>query len=72
MDDGYNGIWRCSMDNTTKETAENQVGISIKNLYKIFGATPEKYLDAVKGGTTKQELLDTHSAYQPIDRADGR
>ena len=60
------------MDNTTKETAENQVGISIKNLYKIFGATPEKYLDAVKGGTTKQELLDTHSAYQPIDRADGR
>ena len=52
MDDGYNGIWRCSMDNTTKETAENQVGISIKNLYKIFGATPEKYLDSVKSGMT--------------------
>ena len=49
------------MDNTTKETAENQVGISIKNLYKIFGATPEKYLDSVKSGMTKQELLDTQN-----------
>ncbi len=50
------------MDNPMNEmTVENQVGISIKNLYKIFGATPEKYLDAVKSGTTKQELLDTQN-----------
>lgn len=51
------------MDNpTTQKSTErndNQVGISIKNLYKIFGATPENFLAAVKGGMTKQELLDT-------------
>lgn len=37
-----------------------QVGISIKNLYKIFGPAPEKHLDAVRNGLPKQELLDAH------------
>lgn len=36
------------------------VGIDIKGLYKIFGPTPEKFLEDVKGGMTKQELRDDH------------
>ncbi|RVT52706.1 quaternary amine ABC transporter ATP-binding protein [Rubrivivax albus] len=35
-------------------------GISIRHLYKIFGPTPEKFLDAVRDGMSKQELRDTH------------
>lgn len=34
--------------------------ISIRNLYKIFGSHGEKYVNAVKGGISKQELLDKH------------
>ena len=37
------------------------VGIQIRNLYKIFGPTPEKYLEDVKGGMTKDELRDSHN-----------
>jgi len=37
------------------------IGISIKNLYKIFGSRPEAYIDAVKGGMTKSELNDKHN-----------
>jgi len=36
-------------------------GISVRNLYKIFGANPEAYIDAVKGGMTKTELNDKHN-----------
>ena len=36
------------------------VGISIRHLYKIFGPTPDKYLEAVQQGMSKQELRDTH------------
>ncbi|WP_299861085.1 glycine betaine/L-proline ABC transporter ATP-binding protein [uncultured Hoeflea sp.] len=36
-------------------------GISIRNLYKIFGSNPEAYIDAVKGGMTKTELNEKHS-----------
>lgn len=36
-------------------------GISIRNLYKIFGANPEAHIDAVKGGMTKAELNDKHN-----------
>jgi glycine betaine/proline transport system ATP-binding protein len=34
--------------------------IEIKNLYKIFGNKPEKYMDAVRAGMTKAELNDKH------------
>lgn len=47
------------MDNAMQQAAaENQVGISIRNLYKVFGPAPEKHMEAVKNGMTKQELLD--------------
>jgi glycine betaine/proline transport system ATP-binding protein len=36
-------------------------GISIRNLYKIFGSNPEDYIDAVKGGMTKTELNEKHN-----------
>jgi len=36
------------------------VGISIRHLYKIFGPTPEKHLEAVQQGMSKQELRDVH------------
>ena len=37
------------------------IGISIRNLYKIFGTNPEDYIEAVKGGMTKAELNDKHN-----------
>lgn len=45
---------------STPETANSSVGISIRNLYKIFGPTPEKYIDAVRAGMSKTELRDVH------------
>lgn len=36
------------------------VGVSIRGLYKIFGPTPERFIDAVRGGMSKQELRDVH------------
>ncbi len=36
-------------------------GIRIAGLYKIFGATPERFVDAVKAGMGKQELRDVHN-----------
>ena len=35
--------------------------IEIKNLYKIFGKHPEKYLEAVRAGMDKTELNDKHN-----------
>lgn len=35
--------------------------IEIKNLYKIFGKHPEKYLEAVRAGMDKTELNDRHN-----------
>lgn len=35
-------------------------GIEIKDLYKIFGPNGAKYVDAVKKGMTKAELLESH------------
>ncbi|WP_420410226.1 quaternary amine ABC transporter ATP-binding protein [Hoeflea sp.] len=37
------------------------IGISIKNLYKIFGSDPAAYIDDVKGGMTKAELNEKHN-----------
>lgn len=34
--------------------------IRIRNLYKIFGRTPEAHIEAVKAGMTKQELNERH------------
>ncbi len=35
-------------------------GITIRRLFKIFGPTPEKFLDPVRNGMTKEELRDAH------------
>jgi glycine betaine/proline transport system ATP-binding protein len=40
--------------------APSCVGISVRKLYKIFGPTPEKFLEPVQNGMTKQELRDVH------------
>ena len=37
-----------------------KTGIQVRDLYKIFGPTPGKFLDAVRQGMTKQELRDVH------------
>lgn len=37
-----------------------EASIEIRELYKIFGPTPGKYVDAVRGGLTKAELGKTH------------
>lgn len=39
---------------------ERDIKISIRNLYKIFGPTPDLALDHVKQGMGKTELLDQH------------
>lgn len=35
-------------------------GVHIRNLYKIFGRTPERYVEEVKKGLSKAELLARH------------
>jgi glycine betaine/proline transport system ATP-binding protein len=45
---------------TTGVTTPPGVGISVRKLYKIFGPTPEKFLEPVQNGMTKAELRDTH------------
>jgi glycine betaine/proline transport system ATP-binding protein len=37
-----------------------QTGIQIRNLYKLFGPTPDKFLEPVRQGMSKQELRDQH------------
>ncbi|MBQ0831699.1 glycine betaine/L-proline ABC transporter ATP-binding protein [Marinobacter sp.] len=39
----------------------NDIKISIKNLYKIFGPTPDVALEYVKRGMNKADLLDQHN-----------
>lgn len=36
-------------------------GIQIRNLYKIFGKNPKRYIDAVKNGMSKDVLNDKHN-----------
>ena len=38
----------------------NMSSIEIRNLYKIFGANAERYVDAVKSGLSKSELAKKH------------
>ncbi|PWV98995.1 glycine betaine/proline transport system ATP-binding protein [Hoeflea marina] len=40
--------------------AKQGIGISIRKLYKIFGSSPEAYIDQVKQGMTKAELKDKY------------
>jgi glycine betaine/proline transport system ATP-binding protein len=35
-------------------------GIQIRHLYKLFGPTPDKFIQAVRDGMSKQELRDVH------------
>lgn len=39
----------------------NKIKLKISNLYKIFGNKPQDYVDVVKSGLSKQELLDNHN-----------
>lgn len=48
------------MVNAVTNPQAASVGISIRHLYKIFGPTPDKYLEAVQQGMSKQELRDVH------------
>ncbi|OCX66761.1 proline/glycine betaine ABC transporter ATP-binding protein [Thioclava sp. SK-1] len=40
---------------------DTRSGIEIRNLYKIFGQNPAKYVDRVKAGMTKEELNDKYN-----------
>ena len=40
--------------------ATQGIGISVRKLYKIFGANPEAYIDQVKQGMTKTELKEKY------------
>ena len=40
---------------------ENNVKISVRNLYKIFGDDPESVIDFVKAGMSKPDLLEQHN-----------
>ena len=37
-----------------------KIGIEVRNLYKIYGTQPASYIDAVKDGMSKTELLEKH------------
>ena len=37
-----------------------EASIEIRELYKIFGPSPKKYVDAVRGGLSKAELGKAH------------
>ena len=36
------------------------IGIRIQNLYKVFGPSPQKHIDDVRAGMSKDELRDRH------------
>lgn len=41
-------------------SSPNSTGIQIRNLFKVFGRAGAEYVDKVKGGMTKTELLEQH------------
>ncbi|MBD3788132.1 MAG: glycine betaine/L-proline ABC transporter ATP-binding protein [Sphingomonadales bacterium] len=43
------------------EEAPQRSGIEIRQLYKIFGPRPGRFIDKVKAGMTKEELNDRHN-----------
>ena len=34
--------------------------VEIKNVYKIFGPHPERVIDLVRSGVSKQQLMESH------------
>jgi glycine betaine/proline transport system ATP-binding protein len=42
------------------ESTMARTGIQIRHLYKLFGPSPGKFMQAVRDGMTKQELRDVH------------
>ncbi|MBL1405403.1 MAG: glycine betaine/L-proline ABC transporter ATP-binding protein [Rhizobiales bacterium] len=46
---------------------KQDVKISIKNLYKIFGPKADLYMDAVKAGLSKSDLLEKHHHVLGLD-----
>jgi glycine betaine/proline transport system ATP-binding protein len=49
------------MTDTATNASDERSGIEIRNLYKIFGAHPARYIEAVQNGMTKDELNDKHN-----------
>ena len=48
------------MASDARGTADQNSTVEINGLYKIFGARPKQYMDAVKEGMSKQELQEKH------------
>ena len=46
--------------NASADAPASSIGISIRKLYKIFGPTPDQFLERVQNGMSKQELRDEH------------
>jgi glycine betaine/proline transport system ATP-binding protein len=46
--------------NASADAPASSIGISIRKLYKIFGPTPDQFLERVQNGMTKQVLRDEH------------
>src|SRR5262245_32430017 len=42
------------------QVSRGDAAIEVRDLYKIFGRAPEKYVEAVRGGLSKAELGKTH------------
>ena len=55
---------------TTAKKKKSGVHISATGVFKIFGNEPEKYLDMVKQGMGKQELLEEHKHVLGIQNVD--
>ena len=43
-----------------RRVSKGEAAIEIRDLYKIFGASPKRYMDAVRGGLSKTELGKSH------------
>jgi len=46
--------------NAGAESSSGNSNIEVKGLYKIFGKSPEKFVDSVKNGMSKKELQEEH------------
>ena len=45
------------------EKSMSKPKLKIENLYKIFGPKGKSFIESVKNGMSKQELLDNHSLF---------
>lgn len=48
------------VEDHVRPSEPGDIGIAVKGLYKIFGPEPQKMLQAVREGMSKQELRDQH------------